>query len=392
MAESLAAAFFSSNRNRNLATPGDTISFSFNDPPASATNVLVSVLETVVFLDTAKATVTDRPIGGFRGRIVKKVFIADSILGAPLPSIPDPVTLKIAASLDPAAPHLFAHMPEPEQVQSHTFRLRVDGTFNGSTVRVENASPISMEYPLAMIVVKPPSPNDPSAAVVESWAVKQWLAHKPAFRHVERISTTRFSRAPKFSDYAEMIAAFKVCAKFATSGVVALAVGHGDGGETNSNSIAWCMITPEDFKPNEAVPGQPLAPFPYHLDIDESDLSDGATKGSFPVGTTQLKLDVLDKLAEALEGSGIRRILLHTCKAGKSVRFMQMFADRIRVPLLAHIESIEYTGVAGSGNILAGYAGTATISPRDLRHWPVYKMAGPFMPGPAPKKFGPPPP
>lgn len=386
MAVSLAAAFLSSNKDTNLALPGDTVSFKFNEPPPSATGVLVSILESVVFLDTAKAAVTDRPIGGFRGNIVNGKFIVDAILGAPLQPILDSVTIRVAASFDPGSPRLLAHMPEPEQVQSHTFRLRVQGTFNGAASTFEGTSRISMEYPMAMIVGLPPAPNDPSVAVVESWS-KQWLAHKPAFRRVVRIKTQRLNRSAQSGDYTELIAAFVTCARFATSGVVALAVGHGDGGETNSGSIAWCMLAPEDFPPPE---GDPLPPFPYKLDIDENDLSDGSTKGSFPTGTTQTKLHMLDQLAEALADTGIRRILLHTCKAGKSVRFMQMFADRLRVPLLAHIESVEYTGVAGSGKILANYAGRPTVDPRDLRHWPVYRTAGPFMPGPAPRKFGPP--
>jgi len=382
MADSLAASFFSSNKDRNLAIPGDTVTFTLTSPPTAATDVLISVLETVAFLDTAKAQVTDRLIGAFRGRITRGVFQVERIIGAPLPPSPDPVLIRIAASPDPASPHLFAQMPEPEQIQAHALRLRVEGTVSGKKLTFEGTSNVQMEYPLAMIVPAIPMPHDPNFAILESWAVAQWKAHKPNFRHVEHVTALRFTRRIAPGDYDQLINAFVACARKAS--VVALSTGHGDGGQSRGNSVAWCNIVPEDFP----VPIAPN-PFLYNLDISEDGLLDGATQGRLPGGVSKVKLDALDRLSDALAGTGIRRILLHTCTVGQNKAFMQAFADRVQVPMLAQTDHVEHIGFPGKLKILAHYEGVNTVSPRDLRHWPISTVAGPFRPGPKPRRFGP---
>ncbi len=384
MAGLLAASFFSSDPNKNFVVPGETVTFKFTDPLVTASNVTVTVLESVTFLNSLNAAVTDRLIGGFQGQLNKGSLTVQKVIGAPLPPVRDPVVIRVAANDTPSSPHLFAHMPEPEQIQSHTLRLRVTGTVNGRNETFEGTSLLQMEYPMSMIIgTVPPQAHDPSFAVVGSWARQQWQAHKPKFRFIQQVTPLRLNRAIKDSDYNELITAFVAAAQKSTSGVVALAVGHGDGGQSQPNGVPWCNLAPEDFAP-------PIAPVPfrYSLDIDDTVLGDGANKLSFPTAPdTLVKLRMMDRLGDALAPTGIRRILLHTCKAGGNQRFMQLFADRVRVPLLAHTVAVEYTGFANSGNITAHYEHDSPQTPRDLRHWPVSKVAGPFFPGPPPKRF-----
>ena len=139
-------------------------------------------------------------------------------------------------------------------------------------------------------------------------------------------------------------------------------------------AVAWAWVEPEEGK------------FDFTL-VDG--LLDGATQGRLPGGVSKVKLDALDRLSDALAGTGIRRILLHTCTVGQNKAFMQAFADRVQVPMLAQTDHVEHIGFPGKLKILAHYEGVNTVSPRDLRHWPISTVAGPFRPGPKPRRFGP---
>jgi hypothetical protein len=385
MESPLAASFFSTNANKNLALPGDTVTFSFNDDKLNATDILVSVLETVEFLNTSTAKVTDRPIGGFRGKVVNGKMQVESILGAPLPPIPDPVNIRVAASSATGSPGLFAHMPEPEQIFDHTLKLKIEGTVKGKKETFVGASLLRVEYPMAMIVTASSASQDGSLAVVESWA-QQWKAHKNLHRHIEKTTLTRVADGAsiKPSDYDDLVRAFTVCASKATAGVIALATGHGDGGDTQS--IAWCNLAPENFKPPTQLPDGSFSPFLYRLDIDQNVLAFALVSSSTPKESEKVKLNALDRIADVLAGTSVRRILLHTCRAGANDDFMQMFADRVRVPLLAHTEQITYTGAVNSNQILASYEGLSAVSPRDLRHWPLRRLSKLFRPSATPPK------
>lgn len=107
------------------------------------------------------------------------------------------------------------------------------------------------------------------------------------------------------------------------------------------------------------------------------------------MGPTRVKLDALDRLADGLSETGIRRILLHTCAAGDSADVMQMMANRIRVPVLGHRVQIEYTGAVGSGHIVGCPVGTSPVSPRDERHWNIRRLGRVYRPtNPPPRRFG----
>ena len=125
----LAASFRSTNKSNNIVLPGDSVIVTFSAPPQDATDVLISVREDVEFF--SDQAVTDRPIGGFRGFIRKGVFTNEATLGAPLPAVPDPVSIRIALGTEGSAPRVFAHMPEPERVVSHRLKLRVGEGITG---------------------------------------------------------------------------------------------------------------------------------------------------------------------------------------------------------------------------------------------------------------------
>jgi hypothetical protein len=276
-------------------------------------------------------------------------------------------------------------MPEPETVESHTLRIKVEGTVKGRRETFEGTSRIQMEYSLAMVVPNGPGNQDPSLGVVAAWA-RQWKRFKPAFRHVEPLAVTRLTRNIVPADYDPLIAALVNAARAAKSGVVALAVGHGDDGE--GKNVAWFNSIPENFPPPEGD-----IPFQYRLDIDDLALADGDSTGGVaqvtPFGANRIKLDALDRIADALKDTGIRRLLLHTCKAGGNAQFMQRLADRMQVPVMAHRETITYTGAATASDIKAHYDPDAPVSPRDERFWPVRRLSGVFRPKKQPKRFGP---
>src|SRR6187200_1551228 len=113
MTGSLAAKFSSTNANKNIVIPGQKVSFSFTSPPKDATEVQVTVRQSVSFL-TSKADIDNEPIGGFRGSIKNGKFEVERVLGAPPPQEPDPVLIEIGSSFSPGGSRLFAHMPDPE--------------------------------------------------------------------------------------------------------------------------------------------------------------------------------------------------------------------------------------------------------------------------------------
>lgn len=230
-----------------------------------------------------------------------------------------------------------------------------------------------------MVVPGGTAREDTSLNFVRSWA-EQWRRHKHTFRTTHAVPIVRLSRAIRPSDYDPLIQAVRAAATAAKAGVVALAVGHGDDGD--SRSVAWSNLVPEDFDPQD--PGQIAN---YRLDIDDQTLVFGSTPGSVPGQSEKVKLDALDRLADALAGTPIRRLLLHTCRAGGNAQFMQMLADRLRVPVMAHRESIAYQGFLGQA-IDAFYDPDTPRRPDSLHFWPIRRVGNVARPGPAPRRFG----
>ena len=380
MTSPLAASFVSPQPSHNVCLPGDTVTFRFANPPTRATNVVVAVLESVEFLHRRWSDVQDRFVGGFRGRIVNKRFQVEDILGAPPPPEPDPVTFEIAANSSPGAPSLQAHMPAPERVERHRLRLSVSGQVGGKVVKFKGRHSLNVEYPVAMVVPQRGAWTDPSLAMVEGWS-RQWRAHRPNRRQVQHALVNRRSGRIAHAEYDDWIAKMTAAANFATAGVVAMALGHGDDG-ADPGTVAWCNLVPENRRP-------PL-PFTYRLDIDDTVLVDGLST-IHPTGASRVKLHALDRLADALASTPIRRLLLHTCRVGASNGhvFLQHFADRVRVPVMAHRDFIDYEGFVGSGTMVAHYASNNPVEPRDRHEWPIQRVSRVFHPGAAPPRHGP---
>lgn len=368
----LSAAFRSSNAKSNIVTPRDRVVLSFSSPPLEADDVIISVREDHELLD---GTVTKAQlVGAFKGKIRNRQFIHDAIAGAPLSSEPDPIAIRIAIGAEPAAPHMFAHMPRPELLISQRLRLSVEGRVRGQQVLFEGKHPIHGEYPMAMIIPASGASKDPSLATVRRWAA-QWQHHKRQFRSTVSVPIASPRDVLRPADYTPLVTAFKAAAEFSSSGVIALAVGHGDAGDTRS--IPWCNLVPENISPENAND--------YRLDINDVQLLDGATPGTVPGSATRVKLDALDRISDVLTAGGARRVLLHTCRAGANSRFMQLLADRLRVPVFSHVRQIEYTL---SVPVQASYAGDTPVLPTAERDWPIKHLGRLARPGAVPRRFG----
>lgn len=374
MTSPLAVSFRSSNALRNIVIPGDRVTVEFSAPPQTASNVLIKVSEKVVFLD---GKTQDRPLGGFRGRIVGGRFEHEASLGAPFPALPDPETIDIALGGTQAPHRVLTPLQQPHLVESHALRLAVTGDVQGRAERFEGDHLLQVEYPMAMVIPQTGAALDGSLDVVRRWAA-QWSAHKPQFRKAFPVPIGTPGAAITPADYDPLISALSSAATFAKAGVVALAVGHGDPGDPDGTTVAWCNLVPE----NQRVPVDGV-PFRYRLDIDESVLGDGL--GAFPGGATQVKLDAIDRIGDALVAGNTRRLLLHTCKAGASALFMQRLADRLRVAVFAHTAEIEYTIATP---VLAAYAKETPVRPAAEVQWPVSKLGPLARPGNAPKRHG----
>ena len=386
----LAGSLFTSNAIQNIAVPGDTVTFSFSDPPKSATDVVVSVLETIDYLD-GTARVEQRFIGGFHGRFDNRVFRADRTGGAPPPPEPDPVSIRVAASMVSGAPALWAYMPEAHLVLNHTLQLRVTGMIDGRAERFDGKAVVHLDYPMALVVPQHGATHDPSLNVVESWA-GQWQAFRPTARRVFHTRVLRLSRKAKPSDYDDLIQQLRAAADWATSGVVALAVGHGDAGgvpepdpvtgETKT-TIAWCNFVPEDWPPaHDQIPNR------YQLSINEMLLANAVPPALLDAlnAVERVKLNALDRIADELAAARARRLIIHTCNAGNNEAFMQNLANRLGVSVLGQKQTIAFTGAPQSQHIACHYEGDAPRAPRDEQQVPVGRLSSPYRPGTRPSK------
>src|SRR5262249_37470492 len=95
------------------------------------------------------------------------------------------------------------------------------------------------------------------------------------------------------------------------------------------------------------------------------------------------KLNALDRMADVFAATPIRKLLLHTCRAGDSTLFMSRMADRLRVMVQAHTQEIEYTGRT-QGSIQASYAGVTPVNPVALHEWPVSSVSREYAPSQTP--------
>jgi len=199
-------------------------------------------------------------------------------------------------------------------------------------------------------------------------------------------------RGARSREYDPVVAAFRTAIATAPGGLIALATGHGDGGQGQGGNTPWFNLMPENIAKRVEPDGSET--FPHRLLFFLTELNDGAgvkRDGVLhtPGGNTIVKLRALDRIADVLKTARlpIRKILLHTCNVGNSQTVTQLLSDRLQMPVQAHLDFIAYTRIAGSGKILAHYDSDAAQSPRDLTEWPLTKASTESIPGKPPQRF-----
>jgi hypothetical protein len=374
---SLAASLFGPQQ-KNVVLPNEDLTFKFTNPPQTATKVRVNVVENVDFLD-GTASVKKRFVAGFLGNITAGDYVVEKLFGMPIPAIPDPNMYSIVHPSGRPRGRILAMMPEAERVLSHTLLLEIEGAVNGQRVTFEGQAPLHVEYPLAIVVPGGTAVLDNSLNFVSAWC-RQWQKHNSTHRSLFPAPIKRVTPPIQTSHYDTLITAFESAAKAATSGVVVLAVGHGDAGDTHADP--WCNITPED---EVVIVGQGIN---FSLFIDLNELTFGAQgPPNVPGARDKVKLNALDRMSDVATSNGVRRILIHTCRAGASATFMQLMADRLRVPVFAQTEQVQFTGVPGSGKMTSEYAGQTPTLPEAQRQLPVSRLGPLARPGSAPRRF-----
>ena len=381
---SLEANFISENKDEprfgregaNIIFPRQKLFFQFTDPPEKATDVRVRVLEDATLLDGTR--VRGRHLGEMVGKIENKRFIPETASFRRPDNRRDPLSIAIDHEDRSFGAEIQVPLLEAEEVDTHSLRLSISGAVGGHPETFTSRATIDVHYPMAMIVPRVGAAHDRSLPVVHAWS-KQWERHDPKVRKRVEVPFVRIARGAVDADYDAIVAAFRTAAIHAQegAGVIALAVGHGDGGSTDTQP--WFNLVPEDY---------PSDPHRYRLDIDDVALQFGLGGVNVPSDSDKAKLKALDRIAETLKAfPRVRRIILHSCKIATNPPFVQMVADRLQVPVRSHTESIDYTGAATARDIASHYGDESIVRPRDLRHWPVSRLASPAFPGSEPQRW-----
>ena len=385
MSNPLAATLLSTKTSENRALPGETIKIVFSRPPRSADDVEIDVQQ-AQYRDGGDV-VPGAVLARFRGQVRDGKYVPKSAeqLGQPrLKHMPLKVT-------DGANTIDIALLDTGNAVVRNELQVTVRGRVNGKVEFFVGKAALFVWYPLAMLVPTESAKQDKSLNIVSRWATKQWGAKGTRDRRVYTIPTIRPPDPVKPSHYDPLVKAFARAVADVPGGIIALAVGHGDGGQGLGGGVPWCDLMPEDAKTVE----DGVETFPHTLFVDKNKLFDGALPGHLPGGRTKVTLNALDRIADELAKAKIpiRKVLLHTCNVGNDRTvpgnppipgFTQLIADRLRVPVQAHKDFIAYTGDK-PGTIRAHYESDA---PNDtgLKHWPLRRASEESLPQGAPKR------
>jgi hypothetical protein len=391
MTNPLAVSLKSTRTSTNIARPGDTLRFTFSQPPESATNVEIDIHQAQ--LSSGPDLIPGRVLATFRGSIAKRRYIPKSVQ-----KTADPLNRDMVIILSDGVNSVRVFIVDPGPMNfRNELQVSVRGRIKGKNGFFRGKAALFVEYPMVMIVPEPVAKSDLSLNVVSSWA-NQWRAKDPNVRSIVRIKPVPPPPGDlKPSDYDPLVAAFQSAAQQAPGGIVALATGHGDGGQGSIANVAWCNWPPEDKAPKTLPDGTQV--FDHTLMINQDELADGVdgtVAKANPGPRTRVKLNALDRVADAVAAAALptikgakfamRRLLLHTCNVGNNTRFTQLIADRVRMPVVSHSDFIAYTGAAGSGTILAHYDSDAPVSPRDLTEWPISRISAESRPSTAPAR------
>jgi hypothetical protein len=384
MASPLAASLVATNSSVNMAFTGDTVGFKFSQPPPDASDVSIDILQ------ISPPGQPHQVLATFEGSIKNGSYVPGRAVQLQQPR--QDMRLKLTDGTNTVE----VHMVDPVSFTlSNQLRVTVRGTIAGAIEFFDGRSPLHVWYRQAMIVSTARFVRDPDLNALEPWA-KQWRDFQKDSRTLVPLAPIRppppqAAITPR--DYDPLVAAFTSAAQASQGGIIALTVGHGDGGQSAGFTTPWCDLVGEDARDTEPDGSHS---YPHRLLIFEPELNEGrgATSGGItttPGPQTIVKMNALDRIADAITppaGSTrqpIRKVILHTCNAGNSVNFIQMIADRLRVPVQAHTDFIAYTLVPKA--IRAHYDSQQPQVPRDLHEWPVELLAVERRPGPPPKRW-----
>jgi hypothetical protein len=389
MASPLAARLRSKDTKKNRTVPGDTILFEFSALPPEANDVSIDIQQGQFKEDNGDMT-PGAVLATFKGQVRNAKYVPGTATAFRRRRVEDMLikvtdgksTIEIGL-LDPSA-----------TVIRNELQITVRGTVAGKTEFFRGKAALFVHYPLAMIVPTLSGKRDPALDMIANWA-KQWKKAEPSVRHIHSVEPLAPPRNPRPLHYNPLIAALKAAAQSAPGGIVALAIGHGDGGVGAGLSVAWCDLMPEDIEPIENPDGS--TSYPHTLFANKTNLLFGHIPGNSPGSDDRLILNAIDRIGDALREAPIpiRKLLLHTCNVGQDRTtpgerrgdpeipgFTQLCANRARVPVQAHTDFIEYEG--NTGAITARYE---SRSERSLTEWPLRLVSEESVPGPAPKRF-----
>lgn len=356
--------------------------FVFTKPPNTATDVEITIKEEI--LDINQKTIVGKSTKAFLGNIAGGKFVATKLRMGHKLSKHKNNEFRLTGPEEQNTIRGF--VPDPERVASHILTLDVSHEVGGKRVQFNGTQQAHVHYPLAMVIPGGVATLDTTLNMIPKYA-KHWKSKRPKYRHVEPTTmfvTKTLKKKIEPSYYNDIIRALTAAANAATAGVVALSVGHGSG-VTSSSSMPFFNLVPEDNK--SAVTGMKTK-----LRIREDDLihwdkppKPGAIK-HMASHNTRVRLDALDRLGDALQATPIRRLLLHTCTAGLAKDFIQMLANRLRVPVMAQTDYI-WTEPKAS---YYDKDKQATL-PRDGEFWPIHRLGKVHYPRKEPPpRMGPP--
>lgn len=374
-------AFFSSQgKAANLAEAGETVTIVFTDPPQSAENVAVSVMEA----SEGKEAKGDRELVTFFGAFQGGVFqLSTSKIVSQ--GFTDPVRKPVfTISFDGIANTVDLPV-DKEENGLFDLRLDVKGTIAGKDLNEKNVALLHVAFKRDVMIIPAADGNvDKAFSFIRTFAA-QWRAQAPATRALltMALDPKPLSAPLVKADYGDFLRVMSEAARLAHGGSVILNIGHGDDGTKSAdgtiNSVAWTNLVPEDrTKNSEDI-------FLYRLNINEVQLSDGLPpppplKSKTP--SHPVKLNALSELGDRLNAISPKpeELRFHTCNVGLNKDFCQMLADRIRIPIRAQKDFIVYNGFPGKPGMQTFYD-TEEKSPRkesEKTELPISKITGFF--------------
>jgi hypothetical protein len=384
-------AFFSSDGKAvNIAEEGQKVSIVFTDPPDSAQNVVVNVVES---REGRKENPEDRLLVSLEGSFVSKTFNLDKFTIVSQ-GVADPNRKPVFTVRFGGAEQTFDLPVDHEEGGLFDLRLDVKGIIGGKQVTEKNLALLHVAYRRDVLVI--PAANgtaDETFAFIRTFA-RQWKAHAPATREIVELAADPKPLAAPLaaSDYDAFHAALERAARLAHGGAVILSVGHGDDGSRNDdgtiNAVAWTNLCPED----RAHDAQGF--FHYRTEINEADMQDGLPpppplKSRSP--RNPIKLNALSILGDKLNAIApkLEELRFHTCNVGGNTTFCQLLADRIQVPVRAQKDFIVYEGHPGQPGMRTFYEGDkgAVRGEAETHELPMSKLTGFFQPGSPPPRF-----